>query len=176
MTITPLTHDAVDDFVRAHIALQHVTYAHLANAGHAEALWTSFDDRVAGMHEAIDRPASEENNLIARGVGGAVVAVGSAFVGVGEWERNLFGEAWRPSGADWCLDTIYVMPSMRGSGLGQRLLDALLPDRRSAYLWVMTANPGAIRFYERNGFVADGFGGTSGENWGALDMIRMVRT
>ena len=47
MTILPVTHDDVSDVVRAHIALQHVSYAHAADGGHAAALWGTYDRRVA---------------------------------------------------------------------------------------------------------------------------------
>ncbi len=181
--ITPVGHDDVDDVVRAHIAQQHVAYAHIADGGHARALWSAFDRRVAQMHDEVNAVAAatasggepDVVHLVARGERGAVVGVAAAFRGVGQWERELFGETWEHPGPAWCLDTLYVMPGVRGSGLGLRLMDVALPHRRAAYLWVISDNVGAIRFYERNGFHPDGFAGRSGPSWGDMDMLRMVR-
>lgn len=183
MTIAPVTHADVDDVVRAHIALQQVSYAHVADGGHAAALWNSWSRRVSELHAEVDATASalargrepDAATLVARGERGAVVGIAAAFRGVADWERDLFGDAWRDPGPAWCLDTLYVMPGLRGVGLGQRLLDAALPGRRPAYLWVIADNVAAVRFYERNGFHPDGFAGRSGPGWGDMDMLRMVR-
>ena len=184
MTVTPVGHDDVDDVVRAHISLQHVAYAHIADAGHAAALWGSFERRTSELHVEVDaitaaRASGTEPDavhLLVRGERGAVVAVAAAFRGVAPWERELFAETWQDPGPEWCLDTLYVMPGLRGAGLGQRLMDDTLPHRRDAYLWVISDNVDAVRFYERNGFHPDGFAGRSGPSWGDLDMLRMVRT
>lgn len=183
-SIAPLTAADIDDTVRAHIAMQHVAYAHLADAGHAAALWESAPERRAAFAADLDAEAAaaeagvepEARHRIARSARGAVIGVASAFKGVGDWELHLFGDAHVPAGAQWCLDTLYVMPEVRGGGLGQELLDAVLPDHQDAYLWVIDGNAGAQRFYERNGFRLDGFGGRSGPEWGDLMMHRMVRT
>ena len=53
------------------------------------------------------------------------------------------------------LHMIYVLRQHHGTGAGQALLDAVL-CALPAQLWVAEANPRAIRFYERNGFRADG--------------------
>ena len=53
------------------------------------------------------------------------------------------------------LRVLYVLREHHGSGAGQALLDAVLGEE-PAQLWVAEANPRAIRFYERNGFRADG--------------------
>jgi GNAT superfamily N-acetyltransferase len=71
------------------------------------------------------------------------------------------------------LVTLYLRAAHHGSGLGQALLDAVLSDR-PASLWVAEENPRARRFYERNGFVADG-ARTVMESWEGLAEIRMVR-
>ncbi|ADG75032.1 GCN5-related N-acetyltransferase [Cellulomonas flavigena DSM 20109] len=51
---------------------------------------------------------------------------------------------------------LYVLASHHGTGVGQALLDAVVPPGAPAQLWVAEVNPRARRFYERNGFVADG--------------------
>ena len=55
------------------------------------------------------------------------------------------------------LERIYVLASAQGKAVGQALLDfakQLATDQNANYLWlgVWERNPGAIRFYERNGF------------------------
>ena len=183
VSLALMTAADVDDAVRAHISMQHVAYAHLADPGHAAALWNSAPDRrddlladlAAATEAAHLHEEPEARHVVARSTRGAIVGLASSFTGVGEWEHDLFGDGHVPAGVDWCLDTLYVMPGLRNAGLGQRLLDAALPDHRDAYLWVSQGNPGARRFYERNGFALDGFGGHSGPNWGDLGMERMVR-
>jgi ribosomal protein S18 acetylase RimI-like enzyme len=59
------------------------------------------------------------------------------------------------------LDMLFVAPSERGKGVGQRLLaDAEARVRKSgvkqAHLYVALGNDGAIRFYERHGCADDG--------------------
>lgn len=55
------------------------------------------------------------------------------------------------------LERIYVLATHQGKGIGQRLLDEAMRMAREArhpmvWLSVWERNPGAIRFYERNGF------------------------
>ena len=59
------------------------------------------------------------------------------------------------------IERIYVLAEAQGHGIGQILLDEALRIARNAgarilWLGVWEHNPGAIRFYERNGFVAFG--------------------
>ncbi|GAB3445456.1 GNAT family N-acetyltransferase [Phycicoccus ginsengisoli] len=51
---------------------------------------------------------------------------------------------------------LYVARSWLGSGLGQTLLDAVLPATQAAELWVFEANTRARAFYRRNRFDPDG--------------------
>ena len=71
------------------------------------------------------------------------------------------------------LVTLYLRAAHHGSGLGQALLDEVLADR-PASLWVAEDNPRARRFYERNGFAADGAREVV-EAWEGLAQVRMVR-
>lgn len=70
-----------------------------------------------------------------------------------------FAGIGRPAEADpareRALHMLYVLRAHHGTGAGQALFDAVLGER-PAQLWVAEANPRAIRFYERNGFRADG--------------------
>jgi len=54
------------------------------------------------------------------------------------------------------LYSLYVLSVHHGGGVGQALLDAVLPADVPAQLWVAAENPRARRFYERNGFTPDG--------------------
>lgn len=67
---------------------------------------------------------------------------------------------------------LYVLPEHHGAGVGQALLDAVVPG--PAQLWVAEGSPRARRFYERNGFVPDGPRYTD-DDFGGIVAIRMVR-
>lgn len=54
------------------------------------------------------------------------------------------------------LSCLYVLAAHHGGGVGQALLDTVLPPDRPAQLWVAESNPRARRFYERNRFHPDG--------------------
>lgn len=71
------------------------------------------------------------------------------------------------------LYAINVRRAYLGTGVGQRLLDAVLADR-NAFLWVFQDNHRARAFYARNGFVPDG-AEQAEDFFGGLVEIRMVR-
>lgn len=71
------------------------------------------------------------------------------------------------------LDSLYTRASTWGTGLGSRLLDGVLGET-PAYLWIVTANARAARFYEKHGFAFDGFGRPY-EPWDGAHCSRMVR-
>lgn len=71
------------------------------------------------------------------------------------------------------LSSIYILSEVYGTGIGQALLDALLGDS-PAMLWVAKQNPRAQRFYEKNGFTADGREQTDPDLDGLAE-VRMVR-
>ena len=51
------------------------------------------------------------------------------------------------------LDDVYVLPAYRNQGVGSQILQKCIDDSRSPlYLYVFSANVGAIRFYQRFGF------------------------
>jgi len=59
------------------------------------------------------------------------------------------------------LYAVYVDPDRFGTGIGKRLTDHAIADLRergfrTATLWVLQTNDGARRFYEREGWAADG--------------------
>ncbi|GAA1876184.1 GNAT family N-acetyltransferase [Myceligenerans crystallogenes] len=69
---------------------------------------------------------------------------------------------------------LYVLAEHHGTGVGQALLDAATPPGEPCQLWVAEDNPRARRFYERNGFVADG-ARINDENFPGITELRMVR-
>jgi ribosomal protein S18 acetylase RimI-like enzyme len=71
------------------------------------------------------------------------------------------------------LYALYVLASCYGQGVGQALLDQALGER-PAQLWVAKDNPRARRFYEKNGFTADGTEQVDEDLDGLLEK-RMVR-
>lgn len=76
------------------------------------------------------------------------------------------------AGAPAELYAIYVRAAYWGTGLGQRLWEAVRPDEPCS-LWVLEANERARGFYRRNGFEPDG-GRELYADLGAWE-IRMVR-
>jgi ribosomal protein S18 acetylase RimI-like enzyme len=78
-----------------------------------------------------------------------------------------------PPVRDLQLWAIYLLADHHGSGLGQRLLDAVLGDR-PASLWMAKDNPRALAFYRRNGFAPDGMEKIEA-SWENLHEIRLVR-
>jgi GNAT superfamily N-acetyltransferase len=85
-----------------------------------------------------------------------------AFAWVGE-SREVAGEGE--------LYALYALPEAWGSGAGRALLEAGLASLRedgrlAATLWVLADNPRARRFYEREGWTADG-GSREEEHLGA---------
>jgi len=51
---------------------------------------------------------------------------------------------------------LYVLAELHGTGVGQALLDAVIPPRTPAQLYVAKGNARAEAFYRRNGFEVDG--------------------
>lgn len=65
-------------------------------------------------------------------------------------------ESDRATGAGRQLYTLYVLAEHHGTGIGQRLLDAVVTAEDDTVLWVAKRNPRAQAFYRRNGFRFDG--------------------
>jgi len=92
----------------------------------------------------------------------------AAFVGAWTAARRLTGtagllfETRRKVCHTATIVGMYVMPELAGRGIGARLLDACIglaraePSIEVLYLTVTSTNTGAIRLYERTGFVAYG--------------------
>ena len=180
--ITPLRHVDAAAYVHAHLVLLETTYAHLVGPDYGRLRWSELDERLAEVHADIDETAEADaagrhpvrRHLVAHNLRRNLVGVACAGSRLQEWEQDVL-PGWTPPPTEWNLAHLYTMPGTFGSGLGQALLDAVLPDRHPAYLWVFVANTRAVRFYERNGFVDDGFHPSTGPSWGDVEMLRMVR-
>lgn len=103
----------------------------------------------------------------------AVVGIVSSGRGVAEWEQRFYDNP--PAPVDFNLDHIYTRSLTHGTGLGQRLLDLAVPERRGAWLWILRNNPRAEAFYVRNGFSEEGLEVNCGPAWFGRPMFRMWR-
>lgn len=173
-TITELQPHEVDEFVRAHITMQGATYAHLASGDFLGQLWDEYESRTQELQELLANPEPGRVDLLARGPRGGILGIAQLRKGVEAWEEPLIGPGHPRPAAELCLKSMFTMPAAHGTGLGSRLLEAILPSRMAAFLWVMAENPRAVRFYQRNGFEPDGVRAIS-VGWGQMPTLRMVR-
>ncbi len=132
--------------------------------------WASFapESRVALWRRLLEDPRPERRTAVAL-VDGEVVGValaGAATAG----EDNAY-----PPVRERQLDILYVLAAHQGTGIAQRLLEAVLPPGTPAQLWVFERNPRARRFYERNGFVPDGTRHVFGPELGDQPEVRLIR-
>lgn len=183
MSIDDLRHEDVNDYVHAHLILLETTYAHLVDPAYARHRWDELPERIASAHEDIDTCEAAlrdaltppRRHLIARSSRGVVVGLACAASGIGDWEEPHLGDDWVAPPVTTNLSHLYTMPGTHGTGLGQQLLDRILPDRTPAYLWALSDNERAVAFYRRNGFRVDLGPVSSGDTWGRVPMVRMVR-
>ena len=70
---------------------------------------------------------------------------------------------------------IYLLDAFHGTGIGQKLFDAVVEPAEGLYLWVADDNPRAHRFYTRNGFTLDGASHTEPFLGETLTEVRFVR-
>lgn len=73
------------------------------------------------------------------------------------------------------LVNLYLLPEAQGRGLGQALMEAVLPPEDPAYLWIINGNHQAQRFYQRQGFLSLGEAYPAGGPWAPSTTGRMVR-
>lgn len=155
------------------------SYGALLPADYFETRWTVADAvRVwqgilrGGPEPGVARLLAEEAPTPGGAVAGVVTRPSvEGFVVAGP-SREVDGRPAAARGAE--LRGLYVTAAQLGSGLGQRLLDAALPDGQPAELWVFERNVRARAFYQRNGFHADG-GEFTDERFPELLEVRMVR-
>ncbi len=144
---------------RVHAACWHETYDHLIS--HA-ALENVSPKRLAELwtHWAQQGP---EFRMVAALVDGEIVG----FAGSGP-ARDRDAPRTRE------LYLIYLLDRFHGTGIGQKLFDAVGADD-DLYLWVAEDNPRAHRFYTRNGFSLDGATHTEPFLGETLTEVRFVR-
>jgi GNAT superfamily N-acetyltransferase len=142
LLIRPATADDAEELVRANEAAWNAGMAQVVDRKLDEL--APFDDRVARYQEGIAALPPGMRIWVAerdgRIVGHANVAVGKAL-----------GE----------LSALYVVPEEWGSGVAGALHDQAVAGMRElgateATLWVVEGNTRARRFYEREGWSADG--------------------
>jgi GNAT superfamily N-acetyltransferase len=125
-----------------HVATWRGAYGHVFPAEVLDSL--SVEDREQMWHQVIGNEAMSVYVAESAGVVG--------FVSVGP-SRDAKGEGE--------LYAIYVHPGAWGSGAGKALMDSarewLAQRFSSAILWVIEDNPRARRFYEREGWIVDGW-------------------
>ncbi|MDX2376454.1 GNAT family N-acetyltransferase [Microbacterium sp. LRZ72] len=126
---------------RVHATCWHETYDHLVSQATLESVSAK---RMAELwtHWMSQGPDYVQYAAL---VGGEIVG----FVGAGPARDD---DAPR----DRELYFIYLLDAWHGTGIGQKLFDAVAPEGAPIYLWVAEDNPRAHRFYVRNGFALDG--------------------
>ncbi|WP_158583026.1 GNAT family N-acetyltransferase [Nesterenkonia natronophila] len=103
--------------------------------------------RTEQWHQLLSEPAPEGQLRRVR-----IAEAGEKVLGFG-----IFGtarDADAPVGFE--LHRLYVLSEAYGSGLSDRLLHELTPERPAHYLWVMEQNRRAIAYYRKRGYWHDG--------------------
>jgi GNAT superfamily N-acetyltransferase len=127
---------------------------------------TVADVYLASFHATYDFPLAHTDDEV-RGWIGDVIGSGGTWVALDPLGAIVGMMAIEPG----VLDQLYVGPDRLGEGIGRRLLDVARdrsPDGLTLYTFQVNAR--ARRFYERNGFVADWFGDSSGNEEGQPDV------
>ncbi|UOQ90900.1 GNAT family N-acetyltransferase [Agromyces endophyticus] len=156
--------DDAEGIARMHWASHHETYIEpgLVAREHIEA-WT-LEQRIAGWRTTVGESLAGGRTI-------AVAVEGDRIVGFADArpvDRADDPEAPR----DLELNGLYLLAAHQGSGLGQRLLDAVIGDE-PAFLWALAGETRARAFYRRNGFEPDGAEQVF-EPW-AVMTVRLVR-
>lgn len=158
LVVRPATVEDAGAIARVHIAAWRETYSRLVEPGELDDL-------------SVERRAERWRHII---VPGDVVVwlaeSGADIVGFASAATSGHEERVRPLE----LQSIYLLAAQHGSGGGQLLLDAAIGDS-PAFLFVASDNPRATRFYERNGFIADGATETYPLVRTPVISVRMVR-
>jgi ribosomal protein S18 acetylase RimI-like enzyme len=103
----------------------------------------------------LERRTSTWERWLANGAAPVVAEVGGEVVGIAMAGDAVEQDDVLPVRGRQ-LYLLYVLAAYHGTGVGQALLDAVVPPGTGAQLWVAEDNPRARRFYERNGFAMEG--------------------
>jgi ribosomal protein S18 acetylase RimI-like enzyme len=140
MHVRPARRDDAAAIADVHVRTWQTAYEHVFGAERLAGIDRSRRETfwAGAIEQGGDVFVAEENGRIA---GFVYVGPAGDLDGVGE------------------LYAIYVLPDAWGSGAGSALMSAALEalsGYSSATLWVLEDNPRARRFYEREGWIADG--------------------
>jgi GNAT superfamily N-acetyltransferase len=126
-----------------HVRTWQAAYEHVFGSGRLAAL----DEQLPARVERWERLLRDDGGVWIAEDGGSILG----FAGCGPS---------RDADADGELYSIYVLPEAWGSGAGAALMAVARDHLRAGYvesiLWVLDDNPRARRFYEREGWTADG--------------------
>jgi GNAT superfamily N-acetyltransferase len=156
IVVRPARPDDLDQVVECQALCWHESYEELVPRHYLDD-----PDLPAQRRERWLRRIEGERRVVIAAVGDDVVGVASAGA---RKDHDVEPETE--------LTSLYVRKPWWGSGLGSRMLDALLGDR-DAYLWVFEDNARARQFYSARGFHPDGAGKLDPPT--DLWEIRMVR-
>lgn len=141
-TLRPATVEDAVGCARVHHASWRETYFEMLPESHWES--DTLENRIASWQRWLEAGAAV---TVAETAGQIVgIALGGPGRTVGDHSPVQDHELY----------VLYVLKDHYGTGIGQGLLDAVVSPGTPAQLWVAEENPRARRFYERNGFIADG--------------------
>lgn len=142
VTLRPLRPGDARQCARIHYRGWRETYGDLLPQEH----WES--DTLPRRERMWEQKVLASDPVTVAEVGGAIA--GFAMAGAPR------GKGGVPSVAPVELYALYVAKEFHGRGVGQALLDELIPWPSAAEVWAAEENPRALRFYAKNGFVPDG--------------------
>jgi GNAT superfamily N-acetyltransferase len=160
VVVRPVEEADADSLGRVHAACWHETYDHLLSQA---ALSNLRPERLATMWHGMTKlgPAYRQ-----------VVAVdGDDIIGFAASAPGTDSDV-PPSTRE--LKIMYLLAAHQGTGVGQRLFDAVV-DAGPSTLWVAADNPRAHAFYARNAYSADGSEKTEEVLGEKLHEVRLVR-
>lgn len=173
--LRPVILDDAEDYVRCHVDCLAETYEEIMPPDFAALHRADLAGQVArtraAWRENAAEPEPRTRAWLARDETGEVVGVVRSGPGMQAWEAALDSP---PPSAPFQLHHLYTRRRTYGTGLGRALLDLAVGDR-DTYLWILYGNPRADRFYQRQGFGADGGTMTCGRTWFYREMYRLVR-
>ena len=140
VVVRPVRNVDTEALGRVHATCWHETYDHLVSKAALEALSPR---RMAELWSHWSSLGPEYRQYVALADGEVVGFSGSGPSRDDDTprERELY--------------FLYLLSAWHGTGIGQQLFDAAVGDD-AVSLWVAEDNPRAHRFYQRNGFTADG--------------------